>query len=789
MFASFFPEIVLRGSFPFWLAIVLMVAIAGLAGAFYFTESMKVGPVRRFILIGLRALVLCTIVFLLCKPVAVRDVKTEKNRPVVLLADNSQSMTLKDPRPSVTDRVRVAIANDKLPPEHGIGAPAGIEALSADRPSRADLARSAFSNKRLDLVGKLRKKGPVQPFLFGSRLRGFADTDDQPWLKALNADDPKTQLTDTVAELLQRDDNDMPAAIVLVTDGRDNGSQTQWDDLSREAARLKVPIHVYGIGGSAAGFLVLKDAAIQDTLFVEDTVTVPFRFRAQGLKDAEVEISLTLGGKVVASKRVAAKDGQDVTETLSFTPEKEDAAAAKKEIVAAVKVIQGNEPLEDRFAKMVRVADRKVKMLYVESNPRWEFKFMLQAFKRDRRVDPTFIIINGDRRAMESGTPFIANFPDTRKDLFAYDLLVIGDVDANYFTAEQRDWIKDFVTEGGGLVVIAGRLHAPSTWLGTPLADVLPVDAPSIKFPLDDARRPDEYKPSLSDLGRRSPILSLSDDPTEQQSTWQELPGFYWHYPVTKLRPAAVSLMDHPRERIADDKPMPLLAMQYYGKGLVLFSAVEETWRWRFNEADKYFARYWGQVVYAIGLPHTLGSKSGQLAIAGGEAVLGKPGQVFARLFTPEYRPLTAERVTAQMERLDAAPNEEKLRSVTFEAVPNQPGEYVATVPNDRVGRYTLKVESGDEMATLDYRVTLPPDHELAPGPMNEEGLRKLAEETGGKFYREEDLFRMPDEVQPQKVTFTQRKETLLWTYWPVWALVVCLFTLEWVVRKFSNMS
>ena len=80
---------------------------------------------------------------------------------------------------------------------------------------------------------------------------------------------------------------------------------------------------------------------------------------------------------------------------------------------------------------------------------------------------------------------------------------------------------------------------------------------------------------------------------------------------MTKLRPAAVSLLDHPREKIADDKPMPLLAMHYYGKGLVLFSAVEETWRWRFNEADKYFARYWGQVVYAIGLPHTLGSKSG----------------------------------------------------------------------------------------------------------------------------------------------------------------------------------
>ena len=94
-----------------------------------------------------------------------------------------------------------------------------------------------------------------------------------------------------------------------------------------------------------------------------------------------------------------------------------------------------------------------------------------------------------------------------------------------------------------------------------------------------------------------------------------------------------------------------------------------------------------------------------------------------------------------------------------------------------------------EETATLDYRVTLPPEHELAPGPMNEEGLRKLAEETGGKFYREEDLYRLADDVQPRTVTFTQRKETLLWTYWPVWALIVGLFTVEWVVRKFSNMS
>jgi len=784
-----FAEIVSRGSFPLWGVVLLAVAAVAVGFGFYFTESMKIGTGRRVGLAVMRSLILIAVVWLLRKPVWVSDVTTEKQRPVVLLADNSQSMTLKDPRLTLPDQMRIAIARDLVPPDHGLAAPPATEQAPTDKPSRLDVLKKTLENPRLDLVAKLRPHGPVQPYLFGSKVRGFADTPDKAWLAGLTAEDAKSQLTDSVADLFQRDEKDLPAAIVLMTDGKDNGSTAQWDDVIAEAKRLGIPIHVYGIGGSAQGFLQLKDAAIQDTVFVEDTVTVPVRYWVQGIKAGDAEITLTLGGRTVATKRVPIRDGQEMTETLSFTPSKEDANTPKQEVVASVKVTQGTETLEDRFAKVVRIADRKVKMLYVESNPRWEFKFMQRTFMRDRRVDPTFIIINGDRKALESGAPFLPNFPDTRKDLFAFDLLVIGDVDANYFTGEQRTWVKDFVAEGGGLVVLAGRLHAPASWLNTPLAEILPVEVPALKFAIDDNKRPGEFKPQLNDFGRRSSILSLADDPAESTRLWGDLPGMYWHYPVTKLRPAAVSLLDHPREKIVDDKPMPLVAMQYYGKGLVYFSAVDETWRWRFNEADKFFSRYWGQVVYAIGLPHTLGAKSAQLALAGGEALLGKPGTVYARLFTSEYRPLTKDRVTATVERLDGGPNDEKYRTVTFEAVPNQPGEYTATVPNDRAGRYALRVESGSEQATLDYRVSLPPEHELAPGVMNENGLRQLAEQTGGKFHREETLFQLADDVKPKTVTLTQRREVLLWTSWYVWAAVIGLFTLEWLVRKFGNMS
>ena len=92
---------------------------------------------------------------------------------------------------------------------------------------------------------------------------------------------------------------------------------------------------------------------------------------------------------------------------------------------------------------------------------------------------------------------------------------------------------------------------------------------------------------------------------------------------------------------------MPLLATHYYGKGYVLFCGFDETWRWRFNEADKFFGRYWSQAVYVTGVPRTLGTKLTQLSLDTPDPLLGKTGQVYARLFTPDLKPLTTDRVEA----------------------------------------------------------------------------------------------------------------------------------------------
>jgi hypothetical protein len=71
---------------------------------------------------------------------------------------------------------------------------------------------------------------------------------------------------------------------------------------------------------------------------------------------------------------------------------------------------------------------------------------------------------------------------------------------------------------------------------------------------------------------------------------------------------------------------------------------------------------------------------------------------------------------------------------------------------------------------------------------MNEAAMQKLAQDTGGKFYREEDLHTMANSIQTKKVSFSQRDEILLWNRWFFIALVA-LLTLEWFIRKFNGMS
>ena len=778
-----------RGWFPIWLAILLGILACAAVVFVYLREAGRLPVWRRILLASVRALTLASILFLLLRPSLLQERSNDEARPVTLLIDNSQSMLSVDPRVDEADRNRAAIALDQSPSttDNAEARPL-IDNSKIDNATRLDLVKGVLTQPKLNLLPRLSEQGPLQIATFGQR-RSPINSEQPEWTAKLDGSQTKTALIDATRGLLERDEAQLPTAIVLVTDGRDNASDDTVQQLAGLCREAGVPLEIYGVGQSTVGQVQIRSAITPDTLFVDDIVRVPVRYRIDGFTAVKVDIAVQLNGKTVAEKTVDATSGENLQADLSFVPTIEDSKLDQQTLTTTIRVNDGKRTYTDTLERSVSIVDRKIQVLVIESIPRWDFKFLQRALLRDRRVVARFFLTDADRAAMESGDPFIPEFPKTKAELFNYDLLILGDVDAAFFSKQQQEFIRDFVVDGGGLIQIAGRNNAPASYRGTVLADVLPIEFDAVPFAIDEGYTPAAYHQELTELGRRSPILALENDRDENLQTWKQLQDFYWFYPVKDLKPAAEALLTHPIRKTEVGDPMPLLAMHYYGKGLVLWVGFDETWRWRFNVADKYFGRFWSQATYVLGVTRSQGTKQAQLSLDTAEPKLGERGRIFARLYNSELQPLRTAQVPATLEQLDLAADD-PLRSqrVVLQAIPGQPGDYLLPVSFGDVGRYRLSMGQSTDTATLDYRVTLQPNDERAKGGMNEKLLRSLAESTEGHFYREETLTELPNNVTRKLATVVERREILLWNWWS-FGWIVALFAAEWFLRKFNGLS
>lgn len=797
-------ELTLRGVFPWWVALLILL-LSGVGFAYlYAHEGSRLGLLRRFLLIVLRLGLVALVLVLLLRPVLLAEFKGERPRPVVLVLDNSQSM--KQPERQSGGRQRI------------------------------DLVKEVLGNESLTWLNRLQGRGPVQPFLLGRRLT--RPPLDEGLAAALTAGEGQTALADSVHDLLARSGTDLPAAIVVVSDGRDNASKLTLDEAARECRDKGVPLHIWGVGSSEGGTLELRDVAMPSTVFVDekpgtpdDLVEVPVRWRLRGVREGTVVLTLSLGeqslqreyavkpaenGKLLVTWKVGeemrsqtVREGEDVNDTVTFTPVKSQEES--RPFVARI-ALRDREDFRDRVERKVQVKNGKVKVLYVESTPRREYKFLQPVLDRDRRVLARFLLSEGDPRLADakpdpkSGSMYLNQFPPNfpnpsprDPDKRPYDLLILGDVSPAVLGQDNGESVKRFVEEGGGLVVIAGRRSTPARYVDTRLARLLPVEFVAREFKVLLQARTQPFKPVLTYDGQQSPLLSLADSADEnlrlwREDLWKDREGqFFFCYPVTGLKPGATALLVHPEEKVADgsgDRPMPLIAWHYAGRGEVLFLGIEETWRWRQDRGDKLTGRFWGQVVQQLGLPHLLGaSRQVQLALEGSELTVGRPVAVKARLLDNTYAPRTEPTVPATLTYLgnqegDAAGE----RTLQLRAIKGQPGEYRASLPTDAPGRYQLKVPGAPEPSALEYRVELPPHHELETAGMAEDDLRAMAAASQGQFYRQEDLPTLPEKVEAKQASFTLRQEVLLWN--PLAMVVfVLLITAEWTLRKYSNLS
>src|SRR5262245_1630781 len=277
-----------RGWFPGGIALLLGLASIAAICVLYALETGRLGVMRRIMLAGVRMVILLVVAYLLLRPVWISETTGNKTRPVCVLIDVSQSMNNEDPRPHPDDQWRAALAFNLIEP----GKPFPDQPISSvvpddkqpKRPSRIEVARKALANPKLDLLNRLKKVGPLEVYTFGSSRNG-KDSASLDWITNLQADQSRTALVDAAFELFNRDDTELPAAIVLVTDGRENASDKSLSDLAAKCRDRRIPIYVYGVGSSSFGQLRLRDAAVPDSMFIDDLVAVPVRYSVKGVTD------------------------------------------------------------------------------------------------------------------------------------------------------------------------------------------------------------------------------------------------------------------------------------------------------------------------------------------------------------------------------------------------------------------------------------------------------------------------------------------------------------------------
>jgi hypothetical protein len=602
------------------------------------------------------------------------------------------------------------------------------------------------------------------------------------------------------------------AAIIMLTDG----VTTTGDNLSqaaREAARAGVPLYLIGVGDAwEVPDLELTDLQADDTVTVGDRLVFDARLVARGqVPTGPVNVTLYEKGKPPdTGKRITVTpdvNGNRVPVTISTTPTE----AGEKTYVLEVQSVAGETDLtNNRLERTILVTDSKrVRVLYIEGYPRYDFRFAKVLLEREsdrslggKGFSVEVLLLNASKGWAETDrTAFRGDFP-TRDQLFAYDVIVLGDVDPKQLPRSNGvlQNIADFVrVKGGGLLFLSGEHGTPAAFAETPLADLLPViPTPQTARPGEEPPLTEGYRPQITRAGQQHPLFRFSPDDGESRRIWDGLQPLYWAAKGYRRKPNTVVLAVHP-DRPAEGGPTgenhPLVLQAFTGAGPVLFLGFDDTWRWRYRNDEEYFDRFWVQAVKVLSrsrvrrielkvvpkVDFRRDEKMTVLVRFPVEAPAPPPGQ-----------PVRVSLVRSPLPNSDGTPGAGPTEASTL-ALARVPGpgvEYQTVVTRTPEGEYRFTLTSPETQSGLSppsaVARVLPPLNETDRVQLDKGELSSAASISNGNFYTLATATNVFDDLKNlQRVPLNQPCPPVeLWNSPWVYLLLALLLSAEWLLRK-----
>jgi hypothetical protein len=758
---------------------------------------------KRGLLIFLRMAAMTVFLILLVQPVLNLTLHEPVRQSLLVLIDSSQSMLLGDQRSTPDDQKRAAIAAGLIDPTQGLKPALPPEARALDNANRWDLLEKLAANTKLNLWRRLAEKSDLLFYRFGRDIKAAgqatAEKGNTPGnLDALlhkvfsnKPEEPSSALGESLREVLEQNRGLPIGGILLVTDGANNSGLPPVE-AARMARVQNIPLFLYGIGVTSPVDLVVKSLNGPQIGFVKERVDVVAKLHVQGIGQRRINVVLKADGKEVDTQPFDLRENGDFDVSFRYEPPE----AGDVLLEASVAPINGEITKANNAASAkIRIVDKKIKVLYIEQEPRWDFRYLLAYLQRDRRLEVKCVLIDSEPGLQSiPNSPFLPGLPEDREDFFKNEIIIFGDVSPSDLGETRMKMISEWVAQAnGGIIFLAGMKNNPSRYAGTPLEILLPVvpEAPETSTG-NSPRSLEPFKLLLTPAGEKSPYLRMSADQAENLRIWGEFPGVRWTAPVAKAKPGATILLADTRtERAVSGQTLPVMAVQSYGSGESVYIGTDETYRWRSRMGEKYYSQVWSSIIQSISLKRIQGASSRTQIKADRERYLsGDKVVISGKIYREGFEASTAASIPGRIEvTLENGNNPQGKKTIPTEltAVADLPGEYRAEFTAGLVGKYSFSTLE-DPGAKVEFQV-IKPNLEQMDTALNEPLLKAMAETSNGHFLREEDLDQLPGRVVEQGATVTSFKKIELF-HSPWWMGLIFFFLfLEWLVRRLSHLK
>lgn len=729
---------------------VLVALAAGCAAGAFFLYRNRVSPEARHsspraALIALRASIFVLILVALLRPsLRVATLLPRENIAAVLL-DDSKSMTIAD---------------------------------TAGR-SRLEAVQKFLDPAQTSFLADLETKFRTRTFRFSQG----AEKLDSP--QQLRAEGTSTSLETALEDVLRELDAAPLASVVLFTDGADNSSRNLASLLNKLQTR-KIAVNVCAVGNpEIERDIEVVQASVPQTTLPESISTAVVSLKSNGFAGKTVVLEVREAGKLVQSKAVMLTHNNDV-QTVEL-PLASKGKGLKSYTVSVTP--QPGEPIQlnNTQTLLLHVEDARPKILYLEGTPRWEFKFIREAVHPDKNLQlMTLLRTSGNkfyRQGVETEDNLAAGFPTTKEELFHYKGLVLGSIEASFFSNEQLKMISDFVSErGGGFMMLGGKSSFDAgKYSGTPVADVLPVvlgqTLPASSFSLDPARF------RLTPYGRSHLAVRLVLDESENEKRWNALPSLADCNIITTVKPGATALASSGDTR----RSVVLLATHRFGRGRAAALMTANSWVWQMEmpHEDDSHEVFWRQTLrwLAGSAPDPVNLTLDRTVAAEGESVAFN-----VEANDPSFTKLNDALVTAKV----TSPGG-KAMELSIPWTGRKDGIYQRDFKPAEKGTYRVQIAAtrqGKDLGTAEgFFMVTDSNVEFFNAGQNKELLQRIANETGGRYYTLANARQIPEEM-----SYVERPNSIpqilsLWDMPILFILLSSLLIAEWSWRKREQLA